>query len=237
MDNKIKIKSYGHAFGLMLTLVGLFSFAEFLLFYIPSGFYYEYDALIVTASYLTTMLEIIIPVLSATVIFLVFGGGVKNKILPSFFVALTRLFYSVPYYYIYYVSDVFDSSEAIILALLISILFVTVSALQTFICIFITSFVYHRKNSDINDIQRASIFNFDDQMNFATLICTFFIFTVFFIREIINTVEYLLESKGTYRTNEILLIILAYVLLFVFAFIAYAVGVLVKNRMEKKANE
>ena len=237
MGKSINTKEYGHAFGITVSAAALLSFLQFILYYVPFGYFYDYDSVLIASTYLSSAIEFLLPVGCAVVVYLVYPLGTRNKVLPSFIMAAARLLYSVPYYYIYYVSDVFDSSEAILLALLVSILFVFYCALQTFICIFVISFVAKRKiaNSDTNE--SARIFNLDDQLNFGILISVFFIFTVFFIREIITTVEYLIESAPSYRTDEILLLIISYLLIIVFAFITYVIATSIKNRMKKYASK
>lgn len=230
----MKISNSRGILGFTALAVTLLSFVQFLLFYIPSGFFYHIDILLIAASHLINFFEGLFPVICALIIFTVCADGLKNKILPTALISLTRLAYTIPYYYIYYVADVFNTSESIILSLLVSLLFVISAFLQTFVCIIILSVIEKRANKTSLDRTRAKLFNIDDHLNFGALLCTVISFVIFFVREVINTAEYLIDNAGGYRLDEILTIVIAYLLLFLFAFIHYTVSVLVKNGILKK---
>ena len=217
--------------------VALLSFVQFLLFYVPSGYYYDFDILLIASSHLINFFEGLFPPLVSLIIFIARGEGLKNKILPAFLLSLTRLAYTLPYYYIYYVADVFDTSESIVLSLLVSFLFIAGAFLQTFICIIILNAIEKRANKTSIDRIKVRLFDLDDHLNFGIVLCSVISFIIFFVRECISTVEYLIDNAGSYRLDEILTIVLAYVLLVLFAFIYYTVSVLVKNRILNTASE
>lgn len=209
----------------------ILSLMQFLFFYIPNGFFYESAALIFISSYIINFVEALLPPLAAMIIFLSREVGIKNKILPCIFVSLTRLFYSFPYYYVYYVSDVFNSAESIMLSLILSLVFVLFFFLQTFICILIMNYIEMRSNKNSSDRKPAKLFNFEDHVNFGIVLSVLFVFVIFFIRECINTVQYLTENSGSYRTEEILTVVLSYLIIFIFSFINYIIAVSIKNKI------
>ena len=224
-----------HAFSITAACIALFSFVQFLLFYVPFGFFYESRWLLILSSHLTNFFEAFFPVVAALIIFLTRENALKNKIVPCILISLTRLFYSVPYYYIYYVSDVFNSIEAIILAFLVSVLYISFFFLQTFICIFIINYIEKRAKKEACDREFAKLFNVDDHINFGIALSVIFVFVIFFIREAVSTVRYLIDNSGSYRTQEIVTIVFSYLLLFIFSFIHYIIAAFIKNRLLKNA--
>ena len=231
MENITKISK--RAFPFLCVSVSLLSFVQFLLFYIPSDSLYENLFFIYTASYVTEFLEALFSPLAAMVIFMTRGGGVKNKILPCILISFLRLFYSLPYYYVYYVSDVFNSAEALMLSLLVSFLFLAFFFLQTFVCILILKCIENRNQKQIEDRKYAKLFDFDDHTNFGIILTVIFVFVISFIREGASTVQYLVQNLGSYRTKEIITIVLSYLILFLFAFIHYLIITLLKNKLVK----
>ena len=229
--SKAKLKRAMTVTALCLALLSLL---QFLLYYIPFGFFYDSTPILLTASYLIDFIEAFFPVISATMIFLTRENGTKNKLLPSFIFSLPRLLYSVPYYYVYFVSDVFDSGEAIALAFLISILFVFVSFLQIFVCSMIINYIENRAGKNLEDRQSSKLFNLDDHLNFGIVMSVIFVFIIFFVRECVSTVQYLIDNAPGYRAEEIVTIVCSFLLIFVFAFTHYVITVAIKNKFLKK---
>ncbi len=229
MENTALRKS--RAFPIFCFSVAILSFAEFLLYYIPNGFFYENTPLLYAASYLINFLEALLVPLSAMIIFLSKKTSIKSKILPCILISLLRVFYSVPYYYIYYVSDVFNSIEAILLAFLVSIFFLSFFFLQTFICILIMNYTEKRSGGETCEREKTKLFDLENHLNFGIALSILFVFVIFFIREAIATVEYLTENASSYRSEEILTIVLSFLVLFVFSFIHYVITVKVKNKI------
>ena len=223
-----------HAFAFLAITVTSLSLVQFLLYYIPFGFYYDNTPLLFLSYYVTNFLEALFPPLAATVIFLVRPAGIKNKIIPCILISLSRLIYSIPYYYIYYVSDVFNSAESLLLASLVSLIFLLFFFLQTFVCVLIINGVERRASKVFEERQRSKIFNVDDHINFGIILSVLLVFVIFFAREAISTVQYLIENKGTYRTDEILSIVGAYLVLFLFAFLNYVLVSFIKNALLKQ---
>ena len=227
----ISISNPKRTFGFFAVGFALLSFIQFLIYYVCVGFLYESTFLLTAMPYVINFIEGLLVPLSATVVFLTKGVGIKNKILPLILISLTRIAYTFPYYYIYYVSDYFNTSEALLLALLISILYVLFFFLQTFICNIVINAVLLRKNENAHQPVKTKLFNLEDQFNFGILLCTVFIFVIFFARECVNTVSYFIEVGSGYTAEEILTIIISYVLLPLFAFIHYTICAFVKNKL------
>ena len=211
----------------------LLSFAQFLVFYICVSFLYDSVAFVTLAPHIVNFLEGLFPIASALIIYLTDNSSIKSKILPTALIALPRLAYTFPYYYITYVTDVFNTEEALLISLIVSILYLIFFFLETFVCILILNYSVNRSKTSNSQKSKFNLFNFDDGMNFGILLSALFIFAFFFVRESIDTVSYFLEVGGGYYLTEILTIVISYLLLPVFAFIHYAICMLIKNRYQK----
>lgn len=222
------------AFRTAVLLFTVLSFTQFLIYYICVGFLYESVPALITGPYLIDFLEAFFPIASSLIVFLTKGTGIKNKIVPSFLISLPRLAYTIPYYYIYYVSDVFDSIEAISLAFLVSILYLMFSFLLTFICICILNFTEARATGVEKKRDCAKLFDLDNHINFGILLCIVLMFVLSLAREGVDTVSYFIEVGNRYSGEEILTIVFSYVILPIFAFAYYSVCVPIKNMLVKK---
>ena len=164
-----------------LLLCGL-AFFEFLAYYIFYGFLYENSALLVTASYMISFIEGLFPILAATVIFFSSNEGIKRKTLLALLLSTPKILYIFPRYYLYFVSDVFNSIEAVMLSAIVSILFVLYMFLQIFVCIIILNRAIPRKEDDKTKIKTSKIFSLDCSANFGIVLETIFIFVIFFAK-------------------------------------------------------
>ena len=211
-----------------------FSFLQFLIYYVCAGFLYESVAAIIIAPIIVDFFEALFPVFSAMIVFLIKDTGLKNKILPIALISLPRLIYTFPYYYIRYVTDVFVTSEALIFASVLSVVYLLFFFLQTFVCVFVMNYAQSRSKEENINRAPARIFNFDNSVNFGILLSAVFMFVIFFARECVDTVTYFIEVGSSYYLDEILTIIFSYVKLPLFAFIHYLICVLIKNKIVRK---
>ena len=233
----ISVSNPRRRFGIAAILLSLLALIQFLIYYTVMGFFYESTALILTAQHLTNFLEAFAPPISALVVFLLKSPGVKNKIIPTFLISLTRIIYTFPYYYVYYVSDVFNTSEAIVLSVLVSIVYILFFFLLTFVCILVLNHSESRANSSNAKRERSKLFDLGNHINFGILLSVILMFVMFFIRELANTVSFFTEVGSDYYADEILTLVLAYVILPISAFLHYSLCVLAKNRIIDKTED
>ena len=224
-SNPVRVFRYCTLGALILSIV------QFLIFYISAGFLYESAAVTLLFPFVIDFIEGFFPIASALIVFSTKAGGMKNKILPSLLISLPRMAYTFPYYYLFYVTDVFNSIEALILSFAVSILFVLLTSLQTFVCIYIINHVFSTSETKKSHFEKAKIFDFDNAFNFGILLSSIFVFVIFFIRELTATITFFVEVGSSYYIEEILTIVLSYILLPIFFFTHYSVCVLIKNKL------
>ena len=207
------------------------SIVQFLIFYISAGFLYESEAVMLIFPFVIDFIEGFFPIAAALIVFSTKAGGMKNKILPTLIISLPRMAYSLPYYYLFYVTDIFNSVEALILSFAVSIFFVLLVSLQTFICIYITNRILSTSDAKKSCFEKAKIFDFDNPFNFGILLSSIFIFVIFFVRELTDTITFFVEVGSSFYLEEILTIVLSYALLPIFFFSYYAICVFIKNKL------
>jgi len=220
-------------YGVGIVCSAFISLLQFLIFYFSAYLFFETSSFIIVAPYLVDFLEGLVPIGSAMVIFLTKGAGLKSKILPIILISLPRLLYTLPYYYVRYVTDVFNTEEALIIALLLSIFYLLFFFLETFVCILLLNWATGREKRTEREVKKFNIFDFDDGINFGVLLSAVFIFSIFFFRECVDTVSYFIEVGSGYYINEIFTIVISYLLLPAFAFIHYLICALLKSRITK----
>ena len=213
------------------VLSGL-SILEFLIYYIFYGFLYSNGALVVTASYFISFTEGLFPILAATAVFFFFDSKkTGGKALIALLLSVPKILYLFPRYYLYFVAGVFNSIEAITLSILVSVLYVLYTFLQIFICIFILNLVIHHSKHEKKLLETKRIFSLDDSTNFALAMTSVFIFVIFLVKECFNTVSYFLEVGGGYTGEEIITIVISFLLLPLYSFIYYLICVPLKNKI------
>ncbi len=213
-----------------LLLCGL-TFFEFLAYYIFYGFLYENSALLVTASYMISFIEGLFPILAATVIFFASNEGIKRKTLLALLLSTPKILYIFPRYYLYFVSDIFNSIEAVMLSAIVSIMFILYVFLQIFVCIIILNHAVLHRGVGEAEIKTSKIFSLDCSANFGIVLEAIFIFVIFLAKECFNAISYFSEVGSGYTGGEILTLVISFLILPIFAFIYYLIAAPIKNKI------
>lgn len=216
--------------------LAVLSFLQFLIYYLAYGSFDTPVAILMTASYSVNFLEGLFPPLAALALFITRGHGIKNKLLPASLIIFTKLFYTLPYYYIYFVSDVFNSLEAILYSFLVSIIYLIYTLLQTLVCIFLFNYAESKVEADKRKREYAKLFDIDDHVNFGILLSVMIPFIIFFVRALIDTVTYIIDVSGNFRNEEILTIVLTFAVVIFSAALQYTLCAVIKNLLFKYAS-
>ena len=214
----------------------ILSLLQFALFYYPYYFYDKLnsDFLIVLSSYVINFFEQLLPLIAAVVISVTRKRGLLPKLTPSLLISLTRITYALPYFYVVLVNDVWDSIEALLIGLAISAAYMLGFFIQTFICVAIIGFFEKKSNSD--ERAMSKIFDFEDKTNFAIAMAAFFMLILFIVIELVrNTIPFIIDYKGSIKVEEILTMVLAYVLLIIYTVIHYALVCYLKNKIVERS--
>ncbi len=197
---KLKKSSYATIF-----LISLFSF---LIFYIPNNFFFDIDALIYISYFIRQFIDSFIPVFSAAVLFLSdTEKPVYKSILPALKLALPRLVYVIPYYYLYYMAEGFDSFESIAFLSIHAVFLLIVFTLEIWLYSLLARFALKRRarvhGYEIDFEEERSVFDLASPLSFALFTLPLARFVYDLIQEIYSAVSYLVEYAGSYRPGEI----------------------------------
>ena len=139
------------------------------------------------------------------------------------FLSLSRLFYMLPYSYLYFENNGYDTLESVTLALaecaLDFILTLVIILLLSLVAEFLLS-----RSADAND--NFGLFDFSRGPVRAAFVMALIIFIYDLIREIIVTVDYLIEYAGTYRFGEIIYMVFTYLFMLLSLILVHIAGAL-----------
>lgn len=194
--------------------------------------------------YVLKALEFVAPPLIATLALLVFSqDGTKKAMLFTLKLSLARLFYSVPYYYIIFIYNyAYDSLESLFLSVMASALVVLLTFMGALISVRIAIYALGRVGKMTRAetlaklpsiIDKRSSTDFLDKASLPLLVFAFLRFAFSFISEVIDTVSFFIEYRSDYTAEEIVTILINYVILLALLVASYLVCMVVKNRVMK----
>ena len=214
----------------MLFLISLF---DFLFYYIINLLFWESDAAVYTAYFVGRFFEFAIPIFAAALM-LTRIQSTKKTILTALIFSLPRIVYLIPYYYLDYVYDIYDSKEAIVLSLATSAVVILVIALKTLLLHAIMRLFISRRGLTEPDFPIRPL-DLDAPVTFGILTATLLVFIVELGLEIYDTVVFFIEAGTRYRTGEILSIVGSYVFLIAAFLLAHALACLLASYLKKKS--
>lgn len=213
-----------------LALVGL-SLCQFLIYYIFFGFINKSSALLIFVSYVISFIEGLFPLLAATAVYFTSRRSLKIKTLIALALSCPKILYVFPRYYLYFVSDFFNSIESVMLSAIVSVLYVLYAFLQIFVCIILLNHLTKRFSDKESLFAPARISNLEDTLNFGIILEVIFIFVIFLAKECYNTITYFMEVGGGYTADEIISMVIAFISLPIFAILQYMICAPMKNRI------
>lgn len=247
------------AFG-VLSLIQLLIFTSFYItVYLPSVRIIEPPLWIVDgAYYLTSAVEYCLPLLSAVAALCLAGASVKKGIILSGIFSLPRLFYLIPYYYLYEIAYGNNSFESIGLSLLISLGLALLLSLHA-VVLYLTAYlvtsraIRHEligelpplkqknldedckkaldtgvKNAFEEQLKRGGIIDLSVPVLVGIFAAAFIDFIYNLIEELIGAIGYLTEFAGTYTPDEILLMGASFIAILIKLLIAYFAALPIK---------
>ena len=191
--------------------------------------------------------------LSTLLIKLYYIGGLKKALISAIYFSLPRAVYLLPYYYLYHIAFGYDSIESLGLSALVSVFGVAVNwAVSVLLFLFarflatrtitkvlvlelppkvqknITPYIKSElKNRAEEKLLALDIpdapFNFEHPITRGLFGAAFLGFAIGFLREVIDTISYLVDYAGYYRTDEIIYIMVCYLFLLTELFITHII--------------
>lgn len=213
-----------------LFLISLF---DFLVYYIINLLFWESDAAVYTAYYVSRFFEFALPIFAAAIM-LTHAQTMKRALLSALLLSLPRLVYTIPYYYLDYVYDIYDSKEAILLSLATSAAVILFVSLKTYIFYAVMRFFIKRAGIDAPTFP-IKPFDLERPEAFGILAASLTAFLVSLGFEIYDTVVFFIEAGTRYRTSEILSIVGSYVFLIAAFILTHAISCLLASYLKKKS--
>ena len=211
--------------------VALLSFLSFLLIYLRFIYVFEGDFWVYASYFLEYVFQVIASLFVGIAI--ISGKGLESKkrsFLTAFKLSLPRLIYLFPYYYLYYLSDGFDSIEAIILLNIRSIFLLLLFSLEALLYYFIADFAA-KKSGDVWDFFKPSgFFDFSKSVTAAIFAVCFTKFILNLFSEGLDILVYLIEYEEFYSLAEIYYLLGKVLLAFATLFISHVLFMLIRKK-------
>ena len=229
---KILKKGFLSRFVLIFAGLSLFEYALFHVQYLLSA-----ETVSVLISYIryyySLAWDFLMPAISALIMLIVYSGiGKRDAILGGAYLALTRLAFFILYYYMFYISQGFDSIESVSLSLLTSIAFSLLSYLEILLCFGVGMLVMSRaaKKRGVNTeeymlpaMMREDILDVGIDSTRMTAFMSLTVFIVRLVPLIINTVSFLIENGTHYTGTDIREILIDYLMLLILLILTHII--------------
>ena len=221
-----------------------------------------------TRIFLNKLFEFLLPTVAATVLFIGYSDlGLRRTLLRALYFSLPRIVFSLPYYYLYFWVNWYDSIESISLSALVTVFSVAILYGQILLLFWLIRVfarlpilkelkkslpLNQQSNTPKDALSRLkkdadksvaesfldrSIFSFSSPTSLGIFAAAFAGFCINLAREIVDTVTYLIEYAGNYYLEEIIYIVACYLFLLVELFISHAICCLIRNTLTKIENE
>ena len=212
-----------------LYLVAL-SFISFLIFYLPNIYFGDYDTALYISYFAKELINFALPVIAAVAITLAALDNTKKRALVyALCFAAVPVPYTLPYYYYEFVTDYYNSIEAIILALLMSVLVALAFTAEVFIYHLIMKATI-KKGGATTDIRRAP-HDLDAPATLGVFFAVLLKYVYETAFELYDVICYFIDYSGSYRIGEIIYIVVTFVLMILFAVATHFVACTVKNKL------
>ncbi len=214
-------------------------FVTFLIYYLPS-FVFESEVLSYISSFLRKGLYLLIPTCAAFVAFIVStANGVRWAVTRLIPMTLSRIIYLLPIFYLMLLSEGYDSIEGVTIGLAISIGEAAIAYGVTVLVFFLMRFIqgYKREGARESDLTSDDAFDLSNKTSLGAFIVSAVAFLYFFIAEIVDTVKYIVEYSGSYRTGEIVYIVTSFIFDIALLFVYYFAFIFIKRIILKRAEK
>lgn len=180
------------------------SLSSFLIFYLPMLFAQENIALIFTAHFAGYFIDSLIPAFSAAVVFSeILSAGFARSLLSSFKLALPRLVYLIPYYYLYYMSEGYDTLESLGLLSIRTVFIIVLFALEILAYALLAKLFAKRRAKGWDFFEPSGIFDISAPVGFGVFAICLGKFVMNLITEIKNAVIYFIDYGEFYQMSDV----------------------------------
>ncbi len=233
--NKMAIKTQGLTKrGSILLLLGYIG--TFILYYLSNQIFYEVEPLAYIWIFAQRLIYLLMLFISATLtLILYYSDKGKRAFISLIAFSAVRTVYFIPYFYLIYIYDGFDSVEAILFGILTAVGESAVAYGLTLLALGLMLLVIKRANktslSPSELVLQQTKLDFSNPISLSFALLSLIGFSYFFIKEIIDTSIFLLDYSGSIMIGEIFYIVFSFIFDLALIFIYYFVLSYVKNRI------
>ena len=226
MECTKKIKKHVSFTVLILSLISfLLLYVNFQLSFLNSLFYLY--------TFLHYFFESFIAAVVAATLFASFGEVKKSRrFLFLFKLELPRLVFLVPYYYLYYLSDGYDSIYALFLLVPTSFFIITLSSIEALIYVLIARKFSNKRRESGNFFAKCGIFDFSYAAASGIFAISFSRFILNILTEIKDVIVYLIDYQSFYSLEEIYFVLAKFLLAFITLFISHILITVLRRKYE-----
>lgn len=233
---------------IVYAIINLFAYAfahlEYMYFYEDSGLIFasvRYYLIDVVLNFIT------VPIIASIGFLIMRADGVRSliKFLLTAFSAL--IFCSLPMYYLTFeITYGYDFIEGIVLALAGTLATILYNAVLALIYIGLYMLIFKRKckkagkshlEESVKLVGRSSVTNFLSPENLPFFTFAFLSFIVKFVTEIINTILDLMDIRYDYYLEDIIYIILSFIIILVLFIASYLISATIRNKLVSDEEE
>lgn len=230
----------------VLRFFGIFSGAAFLLFWFYDLLVYSAllgDRIAQIAGYASDLLQtafgVLMPTVGAAILFALSRRIRLRKLwLPALLLSAGRLFFSLPYYYLYYFGLGYDTPDSLLLSALGSLLAIALGFAETMALFFLAKAVLklRAKSFAVQSTPDLRPFDLSAPEALALLCASLPLCLYTLIGEIVRAVGYLSDYAGGYRVGEILYMTFCFLFDVGLFLLAPVCAAAVKRGIDRKEN-
>jgi len=229
----------GNLFKKYFLYFAAINFLNLLLFY-TSAYVFMNDAWEYVRYFISETVDFILPVVAAAAVAADFKRHGFWSLLLALAASLARFVFIYPYFYLYFIDRNLLTEESLIVSLpfslgIVLIDFVAVSFLF-FVIYIVTDLLSRRCNRLFSECvdTATSPFDFSEEFTVGTFFAGVLIFIINLVREVIDTVSYLIAYAGEYRLGEILYIVVSFIMILAELILCQLVIFKIKNARDSK---
>ncbi len=210
---------------------------RFLLYYI-STYVTESEAMIYISSYFSEISYMLLPLITSAFALCTYKErGFGKAMLVAIPFSITEFLYLFPYRTFELAYQGYEITVTLLFAILIALITIILNYLKALFLLFIIIFltrIFAKRNSKAKSNFKESFsgggaFDFSPPETKGIFGASLTVFIFAITSEIIDTVSFLINYSGTYRTSEILYMLFRYIFIFAMLIISHALAYYVKS--------
>lgn len=232
--------------GLTSRAAGLLAFLNILAFALYYVFSYivsaPNDFVVYLVHFTTNTITLLLPLISASVLLIKRTYVGKSPMLVAAIpLAITKIIYLVPYYYMFFIYSGYDSIESLTMGALWSIPEIAFLYGETVLLAvgmrLISDFIEKRAEQPRafhELIAERPVLDLDNSATLSIFCVGILTFIYLFVKELVNAISYFVEYAGSYKMDEILYIAFSFIYDVLMLLIVHLVMCAVKNHILSK---